>query len=356
MALRAALREDPDVVLVGEMRDLETMEAALKLAETGHLTMATLHTNSAAQTITRIIDAFPGAPAGADPHAALARARRHRLSGADAEGERHGPRRGARDPRRHAGHPQPDPRRQDSPDLRNDAGRPGKARHADDEPVAGAAGGEARHHARRRARHVVAPRRADHDSRTRRGRGRARRAVPARRAPCADGTGGHDDDIRLGRTHAHRPDRQGRARGRVAGGARPTRSSASRSSSPRSAPAARKEERYRRVSGAQPRDLHAAVLGHDRRRPAARAVSRAAGQGRAGQAPGRRASTQVRGGRRGRLVAGRRDAEAAVRLRRALHQHGGRRRGGRYSRHDSASACRRSSRSRPSSCRRCGRR
>jgi twitching motility protein PilT len=46
-------------VLVGEMRDLETMEAALKLAETGHLTMATLHTNSAAQTITRIIDSFP---------------------------------------------------------------------------------------------------------------------------------------------------------------------------------------------------------------------------------------------------------------------------------------------------------
>jgi twitching motility protein PilT len=58
-ALRAALREDPDVVLVGEMRDLETMEAAMKLAETGHLTMATLHTNSAAQTITRVIDAFP---------------------------------------------------------------------------------------------------------------------------------------------------------------------------------------------------------------------------------------------------------------------------------------------------------
>jgi twitching motility protein PilT len=58
-ALRAALREDPDVVLVGELRDLETMEAALKLAETGHLTMATLHTNSAAQTMTRVIDAFP---------------------------------------------------------------------------------------------------------------------------------------------------------------------------------------------------------------------------------------------------------------------------------------------------------
>ena len=59
LALRAALREDPDVVLVGELRDLETMEAALKLAETGHLTLATLHTNSAAQTVTRLIDAFP---------------------------------------------------------------------------------------------------------------------------------------------------------------------------------------------------------------------------------------------------------------------------------------------------------
>jgi len=59
LALRGALREDPDVVLVGELRDLETMEAALKLAETGHLTMATLHTNSAAQTVTRLIDAFP---------------------------------------------------------------------------------------------------------------------------------------------------------------------------------------------------------------------------------------------------------------------------------------------------------
>jgi twitching motility protein PilT len=58
-ALRAALREDPDTVLIGEMRDLETVEAALKIAETGHLTFATLHTNSAAQTVNRIIDIFP---------------------------------------------------------------------------------------------------------------------------------------------------------------------------------------------------------------------------------------------------------------------------------------------------------
>ena len=58
-ALKTALRQDPDVVLVGEMRDLETIEMALRIAETGHLTFATLHTNSAYSTINRIIDVFP---------------------------------------------------------------------------------------------------------------------------------------------------------------------------------------------------------------------------------------------------------------------------------------------------------
>lgn len=57
--LRAALRQDPDIILVGEMRDYETISTALTAAETGHLVLATLHTNSAAQTINRIIDAFP---------------------------------------------------------------------------------------------------------------------------------------------------------------------------------------------------------------------------------------------------------------------------------------------------------
>ncbi len=59
MSLRSVLREDPDVVLVGEMRDLETIQAAMTIAETGHLVFATLHTNSAAQTIDRIVDVFP---------------------------------------------------------------------------------------------------------------------------------------------------------------------------------------------------------------------------------------------------------------------------------------------------------
>ncbi|NEO31448.1 MAG: type IV pilus twitching motility protein PilT [Symploca sp. SIO3C6] len=58
-ALRAALREDPDIVLVGEMRDLETISLAISAAETGHLVFGTLHTNSAAQTINRILDVFP---------------------------------------------------------------------------------------------------------------------------------------------------------------------------------------------------------------------------------------------------------------------------------------------------------
>lgn len=59
VALNSALREDPDVVLVGELRDLETIATALTIAETGHLVLATLHTNSAAQTVDRIIDVFP---------------------------------------------------------------------------------------------------------------------------------------------------------------------------------------------------------------------------------------------------------------------------------------------------------
>ncbi|MBN2431854.1 MAG: type IV pilus twitching motility protein PilT [Acidobacteria bacterium] len=58
-ALRVILRQDPDIVLVGEMRDLETIESALRVAETGHLTLATLHTNTAVSTVNRIIDVFP---------------------------------------------------------------------------------------------------------------------------------------------------------------------------------------------------------------------------------------------------------------------------------------------------------
>ena len=136
-ALRAALREDPDIVLIGEMRDLETIESALRIAETGHLTFATLHTNSAAQTINRIIDVFP-----AHQQAQIRTQLSLVLEGIVCQallpqGRRPGPRRGAGDPGADAGHPQPDSRGQGPPDLLGDADRAGEARDADDEPVAG---------------------------------------------------------------------------------------------------------------------------------------------------------------------------------------------------------------------------
>ncbi len=136
-SLKSALRQDPDVVLIGEMRDLETIESALRIAETGHLTFGTLHTNSAAQTINRIVDVFPVAPAAADPRAAFVRARGHPLPGAPAEGEREGARDGDGDPRPQRRHPQSHPRRQGPPDLLDDADRPGQVRDADVQPVAG---------------------------------------------------------------------------------------------------------------------------------------------------------------------------------------------------------------------------
>ena len=75
-ALRSALRQDPDVVLIGEMRDLETIESALRIAETGHLTFGTLHTNSAASDHQPHHRRVPAAPAVADPRPALLRAGR----------------------------------------------------------------------------------------------------------------------------------------------------------------------------------------------------------------------------------------------------------------------------------------
>ncbi len=122
-ALKHVLRQDPDIILVGEMRDLETISVALTAAETGHLVFATLHTQDAAQTIDRVIDVFP-------PH--QQQQVRVQLAGAlqgvvcqtlCQDRRRQGPGRGKRGPRRHPGHPQPDPRGQDAPDLLGAAGR-----------------------------------------------------------------------------------------------------------------------------------------------------------------------------------------------------------------------------------------
>ena len=146
-ALRAALREDPDIVLVGELRDLETIAIAIETAETGHLVFGTLHTTTAASTVDRIIDQFP-----ADRQEQIrvmlvgVAARRHR---ADAlQEDRRRARRGARDPAHQRRDQQPDSRRQDVPDPVDDAGRP-RARHDRAERRARRPGQEGADHGRR---------------------------------------------------------------------------------------------------------------------------------------------------------------------------------------------------------------
>ncbi len=138
-ALRSALRQDPDVVLIGEMRDLETIESALRIAETGHLTFATLHTNSAAQSINRIIDVFPAHQQG-QIRAQLSLV----LEGIVCQALL--PKAGGKGRAMameilipQLGDPQPDPRGQGAPDLRHDADRPVQVRDADVQPVPGRA-------------------------------------------------------------------------------------------------------------------------------------------------------------------------------------------------------------------------
>ena len=130
-ALRSVLREDPDVVLIGEMRDLETIESALRIAETGHLTFATLHTNSAAQTINRIVDVFP-AHQQPQIRAQLSFVLEgDHVSDLAAPCERNGPGSGSRDSDSEFGNPEPDSRGQDPSDLFVDADWSRKTRYAD---------------------------------------------------------------------------------------------------------------------------------------------------------------------------------------------------------------------------------
>src|SRR5262252_4230333 len=173
-ALKYILRQDPDVVLVGEMRDLETISAALTIAETGHLTLGTLHTNSCAQTMNRIIDVFPTSQQS-QVRAQLSLVLEGVLSKQLI-------------PTHHARHPEPDPRGEDPPDLLRDAGGP-EVRDADDEPVAPRAGAEAQDHPRGSAQSKHAARGAHSAHRhgeRRRSRGReCLRWLPVR-APLSD--------------------------------------------------------------------------------------------------------------------------------------------------------------------------
>ena len=122
-ALKHVLRQDPDIILVGEMRDLETIQVALTAAETGHLVFATLHTQDAAQTIDRVIDVFPPHQQQQIRQQLAGTLQGDRLPDAVQDGRRPRPGRRDRGPDGHPGHPQPDPRGQDPPDLLRAAGR-----------------------------------------------------------------------------------------------------------------------------------------------------------------------------------------------------------------------------------------
>ena len=149
-ALRAALREDPDIVLVGEMRDLETVAIAIETAETGHLVFGTLHTTTAASTVDRVIDQFP-----TDRQAQIRIMLSESLKGrhrADAlQEDRRRPHRGARSADRHRRRQQPDSGVEDLPDPLDHAGRQ-VARHGGAQRRADGAGDE---EARRAGRGVL---------------------------------------------------------------------------------------------------------------------------------------------------------------------------------------------------------
>ena len=129
-ALRSALREDPDIILVGEMRDLETIRLAMSAAETGHLVFGTLHTSSAAKTIDRIIDVFPAdekemvrAMLSESLRAVISQTLLKTKDGTGRVGR-------ARDHDLHPGDPQPDPRSKSAADVFRHPDRR-QHRHAD---------------------------------------------------------------------------------------------------------------------------------------------------------------------------------------------------------------------------------
>ncbi len=121
-AIRRGLRQDPDVILVGEMRDLETIEAAITAAETGHVVFGTLHTTGAQGTVNRIIDVFPTSQQEQIRTQLSTADHRRALADAAAE-DRRRPGGGLRNAGGHAGHRQPDPREQDLPHHLGDPDR-----------------------------------------------------------------------------------------------------------------------------------------------------------------------------------------------------------------------------------------
>ena len=129
-ALKYILRQDPDVVLIGEMRDLETITSALTIAETGHLAFATLHTNSCVQTINRIVDVFSLLPAAPGSRSTFFRPGRRAVAATYPQSGRKGKGRRPGNHDAQSGHPKPDSRGQDPSNLFPDAGRAIEIRYA----------------------------------------------------------------------------------------------------------------------------------------------------------------------------------------------------------------------------------
>ena len=144
-AVRAAMRQVPNVILIGEMRDAETMSAALTAAETGHLVFSSLHTNDAAQTVLRILDIFPSRLPIADPAATFDGAAGGDFAAPAARGKWSRPTSGSRNHAGHQRHPQPDSPGARPPDSRPHRNQP-PGRHDDHGAVIGGTGADRARH------------------------------------------------------------------------------------------------------------------------------------------------------------------------------------------------------------------
>ena len=304
-ALRGALRQDPDVILLGEMRDLETISTALTAAETGHLVFATLHTQDAASTVDRVIDVFPAGAAGPDPHAARRHARRRRRADAAPDRRRPGPRRRDRDPP--PGRRRPEPVRQAKIEQVYSIMQTGRQEgHADDGAGPRRARPARRDHRGDRPRALEPAREAARPARTRGQRGRPATAA----SPHLYGSRGADDGPEEG-DQAVRPApeaRQEGARRRGAGrrAASPSRAEGEAELSLARKPKAEGRKASRRPQGAEgaarqeaedrggeaPRPAQEARRAQDRRLPARRGARRQQRHGRA--RPGRPAPRSTR--------------------------------------------------------------
>ena len=339
-ALRHVLRQDPDIVLIGEMRDLETIEAALVVAETGHLVFSTLHTNSAVQTINRVIDVFPPyqqPQVRAQLSVVLEGVISQQLHPAPG---RQGPR-----ARRRGDDPEPAIRnliREQKVHQIYSQMQVGQAKHGMQtmsQSLVGSPQPPADLLRRGAGSRDRAGRAAYHADRRPNGREGDRDAVHAPRLTNFEKEAERHGSVPMGRDLA-----QGRGHAGRDGGTHPRRSDRAAAHAAHSAASgqdqgkgqgARSADQHsgsrRNREDTRHRGLHAAVRDDDRRRPADRAVPRHPAGADHGQAAAQ-GDPADQGRRRGGSLVQRGPSQAPEALRRALHQHGRSRRSRRYPR------------------------